>query len=75
MRRMNIRDFLSTLTPEQREAFATRAGTKASYFPQLMMDDHRKPSVKLARRLVDASDGALTLEELRPDVWGDTQAA
>lgn len=66
---MNIKDYLNTLTPNQRNEFARRAGTKPSHLPQLK-GGHSKPSVKLSRELVEASNGALTLEELRPDVWG-----
>jgi DNA-binding transcriptional regulator YdaS (Cro superfamily) len=65
---MNIKDYLNTLTPDEREAFAVRAGTTDAYLQQLK-GGHSKPSTKLCHKLVAASNGALTLEELRPDVW------
>lgn len=50
------------------EALAHKAGTKYVYFYQIACG-HRKPSPALAKALVEASGGELTLTELRPDIY------
>lgn len=72
--RMKLRDYVLGMPPEDRERFAARAGTTTSYLP-LLMGGHRKPSHELARRMVEASDGALALSDLRPDIWPPHEAA
>lgn len=81
---MNLIDYLDKLSTAQRRDFATRCKIKDLYLAQLKCsakgDGERRPSVKLCRRFVAASaamraqagleDTLLTLEELRPDVWG-----
>lgn len=71
---MNLVDYLNSLTIAKREAFADRAGTTDAHLAQLK-GDHRRPSPEMARKLVAASNGALTLAELRPDIWGDSSNA
>jgi hypothetical protein len=65
---MKMRDFLKSRSNAEREMVAAKAGTSVDYLWQIS-GGHRKPSVALSRRLVDASDGALTLYELRPDIF------
>jgi DNA-binding transcriptional regulator YdaS (Cro superfamily) len=36
---------------------------------------HKQAGPLLARRISDATDGAVTVNELRPDVFGEPQAA
>lgn len=50
------------------EALAAKAGTKYIYFYQIATG-HRKPSPSLAKALVEASGGELTLTDLRPDIY------
>ncbi len=70
---MKLNEYLESLTPAEREAFAERTGTTDGYLKQLKCG-HRKPSVPLCRRFVEASSDSLTLAELRPDVWGEQAA-
>lgn len=74
---MKLHDYLARLTPEQRKDFAARSKIQEGYLKQLKCrtpgNQHRVPSVALCRRFVAVSNGVLTLEELRPDVW-DPQA-
>lgn len=65
---MNMQEFIRATSPEQREALAAKVEISSKYLFQIS-GGHRKPSVKLARRLVEA-DSRLTLSELRPDIWG-----
>lgn len=70
MASMALKHFLNTLTSEQREALAVQAQTSVGYLDQLK-GGHRKPGPALARRLVAASRGGLTLADVRPDLWGE----
>lgn len=45
-------------------ALAEKAGTKPSYLLQLNYMPSKRPSIDLAQRLVEASDGELTFEGL-----------
>lgn len=65
---MELRDYWLAMSTEDRQAFVDRAGTTISYMP-LLTGGHRRPSPELARKLVEASDGVLTLTALRPDIW------
>ena len=65
---MKLKDYLEGLTDPERRAFAKACGTTTNYLCQLKIK-HRTPSPRLCLRLVRASGGVLTLEELRPDVW------
>lgn len=67
---MNLKQYLAGLGPDERKAYAKRAGTNTAYLTQLA-GEHRQPSPAMARRLSDASDGEVTLAELRPDIWSE----
>lgn len=75
-RRVNIRDFMRGLSPEQKIQFAEKAGTTRDHLWQIS-GGHRKAGTELARNLVEASiemfpnapESHLTLWEVRPDIW------
>lgn len=67
-----LRDWLAKASTEQRETLAKEARTSVAYLWQLA-GGHRKASLKLAKALQDASSGALTIEGLRPDVFGSSE--
>jgi len=54
---------------EDADRLAKATGTKAVYLMQII-SGRRKPSAKLSRRIHDATNGVVTLESLRPDIWG-----
>jgi len=60
---MNAREYIDKYGKEKAEAVAKAAGTNMAYFSQLAAG-FRRPSVKLAQRLVDASGGELGFVEL-----------
>jgi DNA-binding transcriptional regulator YdaS (Cro superfamily) len=62
---MNIKDYLSSLAPQEREAFAERLRTSVAYLA-LLKGGHRRVSHENAPVYVEASGGKLTLDELRP---------
>lgn len=77
---MKLKDYLDTLTPEERKAFAAQCDTKIGYLSQLTCRvadgaHQRLPSPKKCRLFVAASNGKLRLEDLRPDIWGDLRHA
>lgn len=69
---MDVRDYLKAHDGETVEGVAVKAGTSVAYLRQLS-GKHRRPSPELAKKLVQASDGAMTLAKLRPDIWGEGQ--
>lgn len=64
---MNLLTLKAKLSKAQYTALARKAGTSAGYLDQIA-GAHRKPSARLAKRLV-AADARLTLESLRPDIY------
>lgn len=62
---MRFRDYYLSLSAEEREAYATRAGTTVKYLPQLTNERPFKvPKDDLLRRLAEASEGNVSLEEV-----------
>jgi len=71
---MDALTFLKKVGKSGAEKVARDAGSNYVYFSQIAYG-HRRPSPELARRLVDASGGELSLSELRPDLWSGQSAA
>lgn len=65
-----LQTWLSKTPQEQRETVAEKAETTVAYLWQLS-GGHRKASLEMAKRLQVATEGALTIEGLRPDIFGD----
>lgn len=63
-----LRDWLGQTNNDERKAVADAAGTSVAHLWQLA-GGHRKASLELAKRLEDASKGALTIEGLRSDIF------
>lgn len=63
---------MKTITPEQRKAFATKAGTSVGYL-YLLAGGHRNCRPKLAREIESASGMKVSLQDLRPDIFGSPQ--
>lgn len=66
---MNLAEYLLI---EDRKRLAKAVGVCPAYLYQIATG-RRKPSPALAKRIAAATNGAVTLAELRPDVWGDEQ--
>jgi DNA-binding transcriptional regulator YdaS (Cro superfamily) len=54
-----------------REAMAEQIGTSSEYL-RMVSAGHRQASPAMARKIHEASHFAVTLEEIRPDIWGDS---
>ena len=65
---MNAREFLDEFGPDEAERVAKKAGTTLGYFRQWAYNI-RKPHPRLVKKVVRASDGRLTREALRPDIY------
>lgn len=68
------REFWKSLSIQERESIAIQAGTSAEYLRQVLVYE-RQPSADMAKRLEEATRGALTRRELRPDLFADMQVA
>jgi len=71
---MDLRDYLRTLEPEQRDRYAEACKTSFAYLQQIA-GGHSTPSPKLAKRLSANSGGQVALSKLRPDIWTPDEAA
>jgi len=65
----SLRQYLTTLTPPQRAEYARRAGTTLRYLTKALSAGDRFGGV-VSRRLDEASGGAVSKHELRPDIFG-----
>jgi len=63
---MNLQNYIDSLSPEQLQQFADRADTSVAYIKQLATG-HRKAGAKSIFNLIEASEGVLTAQSLRPD--------
>ena len=65
---MRIQKYFSEIGTLGVRALAAKAGTHYVYLYQIR-SGHRKASPKMARKIVEASAGNLTLHDVRPDIW------
>lgn len=65
---LQIKAWLRESSAEERVRVAAAAVTTVDYLYQLA-GEHRKASIELAKRLERASNGALTLAGIRPDLY------
>lgn len=63
-----LRRYLSTLTPDEQRSYAERSGTTIGYLRKALST---KPNLDgaLVRSLWENSGRAVSLHELRPDIW------
>jgi len=64
---MQLNDYLSRPDVSKTE-FASRLGVARQYIHKLRVG-LQKPSPRLARMIEEITEGAVSKEELRPDVW------
>ncbi|CAD0353338.1 hypothetical protein CFBP498_38250 [Xanthomonas hortorum pv. vitians] len=68
LRMDTLRSYLTTLTPAEQADYAVRAGTSIGYLRKAMSKGQRFDG-GLVRQLHVQSQGAVSLTELRPDIW------
>ena len=61
-------------TDTTQSEFAERAGL-AQWDVNRVVNGERKASVRIARAVVKATDGEVTLTDLRPDLWPAAESA
>lgn len=71
---MTPNEYFKSRTKAEIEAVCEKAGIKYSWFRQIAYSEE-KPSLKASIRLVKASGGAMTLEEIRPDAFDVAEAS
>lgn len=64
---MNLKNYLSGLSPEQKKELADHFGTSVEYLSQLA-NGHRKAGPKFLAGIERATAGQVTQAELRPDL-------
>ena len=70
-----LRTYIYSMPPDERKAFAIRAGTSIGYLTKALSTRQRF-DVALVVELVKASDGELRPQDLRPDVdWAAIRAS
>lgn len=73
---MDLKTYLSPMTTEAREAFATRCGTTRGHIQNVMYGKTCAPALAVA--IERESAGAVTRKELRDDwlaIWPELEAA
>lgn len=65
---MNMKQFLHSVTPEEREKLALAVDSTVDYFWQIA-GGHRKPGARICRLLEEHSGGKLKASVLRPDYF------
>ncbi len=65
---MDMLNFWRELPPANKRKLATSLDTSVAYLSQIA-NGHRKAGFVLAKAIEDATSGAVTREDLRPDVY------
>lgn len=71
---MTLADFLRSLDAVQRQAFADKVERSVGYL-YLVAGGHRRASPELAQAIDAATEGKVSKEELRPDLWPAARSA
>lgn len=70
----SLRTYLSSLSPPDQAHYARQAGTTIGYLRKVLSTGQRLGGA-LVRRLDEESKGAVSRQELRPDIFGEPEAA
>ncbi|WP_422460280.1 MULTISPECIES: transcriptional regulator [unclassified Endozoicomonas] len=66
---MKLITYYKQLNAEQKRALAKNVGTSLAYLRHLA-HGRKMASHKLVKKIVTATDGKVTRQELRPDIYG-----
>lgn len=67
---MEFRSYYQSLTDEQKKSFAQQAGYELSYIETHLIRAYKTPGRKGMRRLVKASNGAVSWQEILLHFYG-----
>jgi DNA-binding transcriptional regulator YdaS (Cro superfamily) len=65
---MTLRDLLKTMPRGAQKELALLLGITQTWMT-LIVNGHARPSAELAAKIADATDGKVTLKDLRPDLF------
>ncbi len=66
---MNKKTYWKSLSPLEKEALADKLKVTKTYLSDLF-NNSKKASTALCKKIEKATDGQVTKNSLRPDVWG-----
>lgn len=67
---MKPSEYLKPMSQQERAVFAKGIGTTLGYL-NLIRGEHRRLGPSLAKKFVFAAEGKVSLQEARPDLWGE----
>ena len=70
---MDMKTYFSGLSPQEKKILADKLETSVAYLSQIA-NRHRYPGHGLSKRIEIETEGCVTRQELRPDIFGDTAA-
>ena len=70
---MNIKKYMDSLNPAEKQQFAKDCGTSVAYLSQLA-HGHRKAGARAIAAIEAASGSVVTHQDLRPDLYPQTAA-
>ncbi len=65
-----IKNYWDALTKPEQSALAKKVGSSTGYL-RLVFNGYKKAGFLLAQRLEEETDGAVTKDQLRPDIYGN----
>jgi DNA-binding transcriptional regulator YdaS (Cro superfamily) len=65
-----LKQFWQSMSPEDRETVAAKAGTTTEYLRQVLACG-RRCGASLAKNIESATDGTVSRKVLRPDIFAD----
>ncbi|WP_417329195.1 hypothetical protein [Halomonas cupida] len=68
--RQSLKQFWQSMSPDERDAVAEKAGTTTEYLRQVLACG-RRCGASLAKNIESASGGAVSRKVLRPDIFAD----
>ena len=71
-RQVELQSYMAALTEPERSDFSVAVNARYMYLRQ-MFYGASTPSSGLAQRICKATGGVITLNMLRPDIWGKGQ--
>ena len=70
---MTFREYYRALNPEERQSLADSLDTTAGYLGGIAWGE-KKPGALMCNKLEQATDGKVTRESLRPDIFSKADA-
>ncbi|EPN1932879.1 transcriptional regulator [Cronobacter dublinensis] len=69
-----MKDYWNTLSAKQKAELAKKVGSSTGYL-RLVFKGHKKAGFQLCQKLEEETAGAISKNELRPDIYPNSQLA